>query len=267
MSPSRRSVASLPVAAGLLAGVAGIGCTAARSAPPMKPEMLRVKVLRSIPHDPGAFTQGLLSFEGKLYESTGLYGESTLRRLDPQTGRVEAKVALDAGVFAEGLAQHGGRLFQITWKEQKAFVWKAADLTRVREFTYQGEGWGLCSDGKQLIMSDGSERLTFRNPETFAQTRTVIVRMAGQPVTQLNELEYVDGAVYANIWQDEHIARINPATGEVTGWIDASGLLTYNERAHADVLNGIALIPGTKHLLITGKKWPRMMEVELVPAS
>src|SRR6185503_13632695 len=130
----------------------------------------RVKVVRSIPHDRGAFTQGLVFFEGKLYESTGLYGESSLRRLDPQTGRVEANVAVDPRLFAEGLAQFGGRLIQLTWKEQKAIVWKAADFTKEREFTYTGEGWGLCSDGKRLIMSDGSEKLTFRNPGTFAKT-------------------------------------------------------------------------------------------------
>jgi len=180
---------------------------------------------------------------------------------------VEAKVDLEPQLFGEGLAQVGPRLFQITWQDGRALVWNAARLAKEREFSYTGEGWGLCYDGKRLVMSDGSDALSFRDAETFAKTGQVAVRLDGQPVYKLNELECVDGLVYANIWQDEFIVRIDPASGRVTGLIDASGLLTFTEKEHADVLNGIALVPGTHHLLLTGKLWPRMFEVELVPAK
>jgi glutamine cyclotransferase len=230
-------------------------------------EELRVRVLRSFPHDPGAFTQGLLMFEGKLYESTGLVGQSTLRRVDLDTGTVEAKVALDPTFFGEGLARVGGRLIQLTWQNGRALYWNLSSFTKEREVRYEGEGWGLCFDGKRLIMTDGSDQLFFRDPDSFAKTGQIGVRRAGASVPNLNELECVDGVVYANIWQDTHIVRIDPSTGEVTGWIDASNLLTPEERISANVLNGISTLPGTRNLLITGKLWPRAFEVELVPAS
>jgi glutaminyl-peptide cyclotransferase len=187
--------------------------------------------------------------------------------VDPESGRVEARVDLDPALFGEGLARVGGHLVQITWKNGRALYWNLASLTKEREITYGGEGWGLCFDGKRLVMSDGSDRLTFRDPETFASQGTLAVRRAGAPVTALNELECDADVIYANIWQDNHIARIDPRTGEVTGWIDASGLLAPDESAGADVLNGIAFVPGTRHLLLTGKLWPRVFEVELVPAG
>jgi len=224
------------------------------------------QVVRSYPHDRGAFTQGLLMFEGKLYESTGIVGASTVRRVDPDSGTVEAKVALDQPLFGEGVARVGGRLIQLTWRNGLAIYWNLSSLTKEREVRYEGEGWGLCFDGRRLIMSDGSSQLFFRDPDSFAKTGQITVRRAGVPVLQLNELECVDGVVYANIWQDTHIARIDPATGEVTGWIDASNLLTGEDRIGADVLNGIAAIPGSRNLLVTGKYWPRAFEVELVPA-
>jgi len=231
------------------------------------PEELRVRVVRSFPHDRGAFTQGLLMFEGKLYESTGLLNESTLRRVDPESGAVEAKVALEPQLFGEGLARVGGRLIQLTWMNGKALYWTLSSFKREREIAYEGEGWGLCFDGRRLVMSDGSDQLFFRDPESFAKTGQVTVRRSGMPVRNLNELECVDGVVYANIWQDTHIARIDPATGDVTGWIDASNLLSGEERLGVDVLNGIAAVPGTRNLLLTGKKWPRAFEVEIVPAG
>lgn len=245
---------------------------ACRSAQPQAraaagPEALRVRVVRALPHDRDAFTQGLLFFDGRLYESTGLVGRSTLRRVDPDSGAVEARVADEATVFGEGLARVGGRLYQITWKDGRAIVWTLSTLAKEREFRYEGEGWGLCWDGQRLVMSDGSDRLAFRDPETFAKIGEVAVRRAGEPLRNLNELECVDGLVYANVWQDDHIARIDPRTGEVTGWIDASGLLTREEAAGADVLNGIAWLPTTRRFLITGKLWPRAFEVELVPAA
>jgi glutamine cyclotransferase len=230
-------------------------------------EELRVHVLRTLPHDREAFTQGLLLFEGKAYESTGLLAESTLRRVDPESGAVETKVALDPHYFGEGLARVGGHLVQLTWQNGRAIYWNLSTFKPEREVNYEGEGWGLCFDGRRLVMSDGSDQLFFRDPESFAKTGQITVKRAGAPVRSLNELECVDGLVYANIWQDTHIVRIDPATGDVTGWIDASGLLSPEDRAGADVLNGIAAIPGSKHFLITGKKWPRAFEVELVPVA
>jgi glutaminyl-peptide cyclotransferase len=252
----------------LWAVVLGAASVCARSAAhPSSSASLRVKVLRSFPHDTRAYTQGLLMFGGKLYEGTGLYGRSTVRRVDLASGVVEQEVALPPDLFGEGLARVGQRLFQLTWKNHKAVVWDLVTLAKVAELRYEGEGWGLCFDGKRLVMSDGSDRLTFRNPTSFRKEGEVQVRRGGKPVANLNELECVRGAVYANVWGDSHIARIDPQTGEVTGWIDASGLLEPSEAASADVLNGIAELEGTDHLLVTGKLWPRVFEVQVVPAG
>jgi len=263
MSPRARV---LPLAALLL------GCLRSETPRPAGPatrvaEELRVRVMRTLPHDRGAFTQGLLMFEGKLYESTGLLGESTLRRVDPDSGTVEAKVALEPQLFGEGLARVGGRLIQLTWQNGLAIYWTLSTFKKEREVRYEGEGWGLCFDGRRLVMTDGTDQLYFRDPESFAKIGQLGVRRAGTPVTNLNELECVDGVVYANIWQDTHIVRIDPATGDVTAWIDASNLLSGEDRIGADVLNGIAAVPGSRHFLITGKKWPRVFEVELAPAG
>jgi glutamine cyclotransferase len=240
---------------------------ATRPSSALGPESLRVRVVRTLPHDPAAFTQGLLVFDGKLYESTGLLHESTLRRVDPDSGVVEARVALEPDLFGEGLARVGGHLIQLTWQNGRAIYWTVDGFKKEREVRYEGEGWGLCYDGRRLVMSDGSTKLTFRDPETFARIGEVSVRRGGAPVLNLNELECIDGAVYANIWQDTHIVRIDPTSGEVTAWIDASNLLTPAERMGADVLNGIAAVPGSHNLLITGKRWPHIFEVELVPAT
>src|SRR4051812_3092313 len=169
------------------------------------PEELRVRVVRTLPHDRGAFTQGLLMFEGKIYESTGLLRESTVRRVDPDSGAVEAKVALDPQMFGEGLARVGGRLIQLTWKNGRALYWNLSSMSKEREVPYEGEGWGLCFDGRRLVMSDGSDQLFFRDPDSFNKIGQVAVRRAGVGVTNLNELECVDGMIYANIWQDTHI--------------------------------------------------------------
>lgn len=228
---------------------------------------LRLKVIRVYPHDSRAFTQGLLMSDGKLYEGTGLHGRSSVRRVDLSSGMVEAQTALPAELFGEGLARVGQRLIQLTWKNGKAWVWDAGTLTKIGEFSYDGEGWGLCFDGKRLVMSDGSDRLTFRDPTTFAHQGELRVRRDGRPVTNLNELECVGGLIYANVWQDNHIARIDAATGTVTGWIDASGLLDRESAASADVLNGIAVMEGTGNLLVTGKLWPNLYEAEIVPVA
>jgi len=232
------------------------------------PDALSVRVVRSFPHDPEAFTQGLVWHEGKLYESTGLEGRSSLRRVNLRTGAVEHRRALDPDVFGEGLALAAGHLIQLSWRSGKAFVWDLDTFEPVREHEYRGEGWGLCYDGRRLIMSDGSAWLTFRDPDTFEQVGEVRVMRAGRPVRRLNELECVDGLVYANVWMTDDIARIDPETGNVVAWIDASGLLPAAERQGTeDVLNGIAYRADTGHLLLTGKLWPKIYEVELIPAG
>ncbi len=229
------------------------------------PEALRVRVVERRPHDTSAFTQGLLWHDGELYESTGLEGESTVRRVDLASGEVRQRIDLDEAYFAEGLALVGDRLFQITWQDGKAFVYDRRSFEKVAEHAYEGEGWGLCWNGTDLVMSDGSDRLFFRDPETFAVRRTVRVTKVGRPLRYLNELECVDGKVWANVWQRDEIVRIDPTTGVVEATVDASGLLTPQERRRTDVLNGIAWIPERRRFVITGKLWPWTFEVELEP--
>lgn len=231
-------------------------------------EHLKVKVLAVRRHDPEAYTQGLVWDRGTLYESAGQYGQSSLREVDPANGQVRRQAALPVRYFAEGLALAGDRLIQLTWQEGTAFGYRPATFERVGEYHYSGEGWGLCYDGRRLVMSDGSDRLTFRDPQTFGALGEVRVRREGRPVRNLNELECVEGSVYANVWQTEEIVRIDPASGEVTAVVDASGLLSDAERrAGAEVLNGIAYLPESKTFLITGKYWPKMFEVAFIPSS
>ncbi|HVR96619.1 MAG TPA: glutaminyl-peptide cyclotransferase [Thermoanaerobaculia bacterium] len=241
-----------------------------RARPPASepsPEPLKVEVLAIVPHDPESYTQGLLWHAGSLYESGGQYGQSSLRRADLATGEVKQRVEIPGKYFAEGLALVGDKLIQLTWQEKTAFVYRLSDLQKVGEHRYDGAGWGLCFDGRRLVMSNGSDTLTFRDPETFASRGEVRVTRAGVPADRLNELECVDGAVWANVYLTDEILRIDPETGKVTGTVDASGLLTPAERADAEVLNGIAYKPDTKTFLITGKYWPRLFEVRFVPAS
>ena len=239
-------------------------CAKPASRAPSAPAF-RLKVVRVYPHDRRAFTQGLLFLDGKLYESTGLNGRSTVRRVDLTSGQVEQESRLSAEFFGEGLARVGQRLIQVTWKNHTALVWDLGTLRKESEFSYDGEGWGLCFDGRHLVMSDGSDKLTLRDSASFAKVGEVRVRLAGQPLANLNELECAGSVVYANVWQDNHIARIDAKSGEVTAWIAASGLLDPSEAAGADVLNGIADMPNTSHLLVTGKLWPHLYEVEIVP--
>ena len=230
-------------------------------------ESLKVKVLATHPHDPTCYTQGLVWRSGELYESCGQYGQSSLRRVDPKSGAVRQKVAVPAQYFAEGLALVGERLLQLTWREGLAFEYDRKSFEKRREIPYQGEGWGLSYDGKRLVMSDGSDRLTLRDPVTFQPTGELQVKREGVPVERVNELECVGDAIYANVWMTDEILRIDAATGRITGSIDASGLLTPEEKEKADVLNGIAWNPETHRFWITGKDWPKMFEVELVPAA
>ena len=264
-SRSQRPFSSIACAT-LVALAVGAGSVCAKpAARALSPPAFRLKVVRVYPHDVRAFTQGLLLLDGKLYESTGLNGRSSVRRVDLTSGQVEQESRLSAEFFGEGLARVGQRLIQLTWKNHKALVWDVATLEKETEFSYDGEGWGLCFDGRHLVMSDGSDRLTFRNPGSFAKEGEVRVRLAGRPLANLNELECSGDVVYANVWQDNHIARIDAKSGEVTAWIDASGLLDPSESAGADVLNGIAEMASTGHLLVTGKLWPHVYEVEVVP--
>ena len=229
--------------------------------PPAVVRSLAVRVHRELPHDTGAYTQGLLWWDGKLYESTGQYGRSDLRRLDPRTGAVEQRIDISPAYFGEGLARVGDRLVMLTWKAERAFVFGLERFDEQRTLRYEGEGWGLCNDGRRLVMSNGSDRLTFRDPRTFDVLGEVAVTLRGFPLTQLNELECVGGAVYANVYQTDFLVRIDPASGRVTHHVDASGLLTREEARGADVLNGIAFDPGAETFYVTGKLWPKMFEV------
>ncbi len=222
-------------------------------------------IIRAYPHDPAAFTQGLVYADGVLYESTGLYGRSSLRRVALETGEVLQQRDLPAEYFGEGLALFDGRLIQLTWQNNIGFVYDAASFALQQTWTYPTEGWGLTHDGTHLIMSDGSATLRFLDPRTFQAQREVLVTDGGRPVGWLNELEYVNGEVFANVWQTDWIARIDPQTGRVLGWIDLSGLLAPEERQGADVLNGIAYDAQNGRLFVTGKLWPKLFEITLTP--
>ncbi len=236
-----------------------------------KPERWTVEVLRSFPHDREAFTQGLVFYAGKLFESTGQYQSSSLRRIDPQSGRVEKNLALGGEYFAEGLARVGDELIQLTWQNGEAFVYNVGTFQKQRTLRYKGEGWGLCHDGNRLIMSDGSSTLTFRSAATLQKLGELQVRLRGRPQANLNELEFVDGVIYANIWQEDRIVRIDPQTGRVTADIDVSGLrkqLSDSEGVSMDdVINGIAWEPERKVFYLTGKDWPKMFEARFVPVA
>lgn len=217
------------------------------------------------PHDPDAFTQGLVYTNTYLYEGTGLYGRSSLRRVDLETGTVLKMYELPSDeYFGEGITVVGERIWQLTWQSRVAFVYDRDTFAPLDTFTYTTEGWGLTYDGERLIMSDGSDTLYFRDPETFSETGRVRVYDHRGPVRRLNELEYVDGQVYANVWLTDKVVRIDPHSGRVTAWIDLSGLLTPEEQAAADVLNGIAYDVEGERLFVTGKLWPKLFEIELV---
>jgi glutamine cyclotransferase len=226
--------------------------------------MRRVEVLRELPHERDAYTQGLLWWDGQLFESTGREGESTLRRLDPATGSVEQRIDLPNQYFGEGLALVDGRFIMLTWRAQRAFVFDRDSFAELDTYRYQGEGWGLCHDGDRLVMSDGTDLLTFRDPVTFEPIGERRVELRGRPLYKLNELECVDGAVYANVWEEDYIVRIDPDSGQVTDHIDAAGLLRGDDLIGAEVLNGIAYDPDDETFYITGKWWPKMFEVRFV---
>lgn len=230
-------------------------------------EHLAIEIKAVYPHDPVAFTQGLVWDGGVLYESTGLYGRSSLRRVEPVSGEVMEIRSVDPNLFGEGLARVGDRLLQLTWHAGITLVYDLATLDLVDEYGFNGEGWGLAYDGERLAMSDGSHRVTFRDQEDFRWLATLEVKLEGKPVNYLNELEFAEGSLYANVWGEDRIVRIDPDTGRVTAVIDASDLLSPAEKSRVDVLNGIAYDPVSKTFWLTGKFWPKMFQVVFVPAA
>ena len=226
------------------------------------------RVVNVYPHDPDAYTQGLIFRDGYLFESTGQYGRSTLRKVELKTGRVVQQRRLAPEYFGEGLAEWSGRLVQLTWDSQLAFVYDLSSFAPLGTFGYSGEGWGLTHNGREFILSDGTANLRFLDPTTFRETRRVSVTDGGVPVKNLNELEYVRGEIYANVWHTDRIARISPQSGKVTRWIDLTGLMSTGHRLDPEaVLNGIAYDAEGNRLFVTGKLWPRVFEIEGVSRS
>jgi glutaminyl-peptide cyclotransferase len=222
-----------------------------------------VEIVKTVPHDTQAFTQGLAFYNGELFESTGQYGSSSLRKLDRASGKVLKRLNMDAAYFAEGMVVVKGKAYQLTWQSGIGFIYDAKTFQQLRTFSYFGEGWGITYDGEQMIMSDGTSNLRFLDADSLLIRKMLPVSSNGAPVKNLNELEWVNGEIWANVWQTDSIARINPQTGKVTGWIDLTGLQTPAERASADVLNGIAYDKERNVLLVTGKNWSKMYEVKV----
>ena len=221
------------------------------------------RLIATFPHDTSSFTQGLVFADGQLYESTGLNGESTLRRVDFTTGQTLQRIDVPSQYFAEGLAMVGDELLQLTWQHKLGFVYDRATFKQKRTFAYATEGWGIAYDGaSQLVMSDGSDTLTFLDPKTFAPGKKLRVLDAGRPIANLNELEWIEGEIWANVWMTDRIARISAKTGEVNSWIDLATLFPRSQRMPpADELNGIAYDKATRRVFITGKKWPRLYQI------
>jgi glutamine cyclotransferase len=265
MSAARRRARRAPARWPAVLLVLALALAACGSAPARE---LEAEELGRYPHDPQAFTQGLLWHDGALYESTGLYGRSSLRRARLEDGAVQAIRYLPDDQFGEGLARVGDELIQLTWRAGRAYRWPLDGFERgeppLATYRYDGEGWGLCHDGERLVMSDGSDALTFRDADDFTVVGSVDVTLDGAPLPRLNELACVGDAVWANVWQEDRIVRIDPSDGSVTAWLDLSGLLSPEERAELGpdaVLNGIAWREDRETLLVTGKLWPVIVEL------
>jgi glutamine cyclotransferase len=241
---------------------------AALPVPKSRAPVSSVRIVRSYPHDVQAFTEGLFYRNGSLYESTGLEGRSSIRRVELATGKVIQQRSLDARYFGEGIVAAGDKLFQLTWKDQKGFIYGLSSFARIGEFTYRGEGWGLTRTDKHVVMSDGTSELRLLDPVTMKEVRRLQVTDAGQPVMLLNELEYVRGEILANVFQTDYIARIDPSSGKLLGWIDLSGLSGVphgrGNPGEPDVLNGIAYDADGTRLFVTGKLWDKIYEVKVV---
>ena len=227
---------------------------------------LEYEVVRSLPHDEGAYTQGLLFHDGFLYESTGQHGYSSIRQVDLATGEVIRKHDLEDRYFGEGIVDWEDKLIAITWQSGTGLVFQLDNFRELQRFSYAGEGWGITHDHEKLIMSDGSDKLRFLDPDSFVEIGSVAVTFRGKRVRNLNELEWIEGSIFANIWNSDLIVQINPETGEVIGLLNLTGLLTQSERAsgRTDVLNGIAYDADAKRMFVTGKYWPKLFEIELV---
>ncbi|MGC1248248.1 MAG: glutaminyl-peptide cyclotransferase [Spirulinaceae cyanobacterium] len=234
---------------------------------PVSASIYNYQVVNTYPHDPQAFTQGLFYDQGFLYEGTGLYGQSSLRKVELTTGTVIQKTALPQRYFGEGISLWQDKIVQLTWKSQVGFVYNQETFNKEGEFTYPTEGWGITNDGDRLIMSDGTDNLYFLDPETFKQLGSIKVRYKDKPVRQLNELEYINGEIFANIWTTNFIARISPRTGEVLSLLDLRSLNPDAGKKGQDVLNGIAYDEEGKRLFVTGKLWPKLYEIELVESA
>ncbi len=222
------------------------------------------EIVNVYPHDPDAFTQGLEFHDGKLFESTGQEGRSSLRQVELESGKVIKKVEVPPPYFAEGLTVFGGKLYQLTWQHQVGFIYDPNSLEKLGTFAYRGEGWGLTNDKHSLILSDGTNHLRFFDPTTFQMQRSIAVVDGKTPINELNELEYVQGQIYANIWHDDRIAIINPQSGQVTAWLELKGLLPPNQVTSEEaVLNGIAYDDAGDRLFVTGKLWPKLFEIRI----
>jgi glutamine cyclotransferase len=232
---------------------------------PTPPARYGFNIINTYPHDPAAYTQGLFWYEGELYESTGEYGRSTLRRVELETGEVVQKIDLPNDVFGEGSVLLGGKIYLLTWLEGKCLVYDPVTFEKTGEFPYKGEGWGLTTDGTKLYMSDGTANITVRNPATFAEESTIVVRNEDSILPYINELEWIDGRIWANVYTTMQVVIINPADGQVEGIIDFSGI--ESQRAltpTTDVMNGIAQDPATGKIYVTGKNWDKLFEIEIV---
>lgn len=226
------------------------------------------QVVARWPHATSSYTEGFFFLDGLFYEGTGLNGHSALLAIDPQTGRVQQRRDLSPEYFGEGIVDWGPNIYEWTWQSHVGFVIDRFSMRVVRQFTYTGEGWGMTRTAKEIITSDGSAVLRFRDPNTFREVRHIMVKDQGAPVQQLNELEFVQGEIYANVWHTDRIARISPKDGHVLGWIDLTGLMPANQRVNDEaVLNGIAYDPQHDRLFVTGKQWPAVFEIRIVPKS
>ena len=227
------------------------------------------EIVKTYPHDPHAFTEGLFYLNGFLFESTGLEGQSSIRKVKLETGEVVQKIDVPPQYFGEGIVNWKRRLISLTWKTQVGFVYDLATLKQERKFSYAGEGWALTQDGKRLIMSDGTPELRFLNPDTLQETGRIKVTYEGQPLRNVNELEWVKGRIYANVWETDMMILIDPASGAVTGVVNLAGLLSASERLAGpdSVLNGIAYDAAHDRLFVTGKNWPKLFEIRVLPAG
>lgn len=257
--------AALVVAAAWAACAQNRGVVAKAPAAPAKPVEYAYEIVKVFPHDREAYTQGLQYHQGFLFEGTGLNGRSSLRKVQLETGKVLQSIPLSSEFFGEGIAIVGDEIAQLTWQNGIGFVYGLRDFRLRRKFSYTGEGWGMATNGREVFMSDGSAAIRVLDPRTFAEKSRFTVLDGDHPVTRLNELEWVEGEIYANVYQTERIARISPRTGHVTGWIDMNGLLSPVMRSgQVDVLNGIAYDPAGKRLFATGKLWPSLFQIRVV---